>query len=95
MFTPPRLSWKPNIISLEESAIMAFIVAGNDKTFLGLLAILKKFAYRRQIFIKILSIKFHGHPRWYMHTDGQMARRPELDSLMMAQMDSETPKNEE
>jgi hypothetical protein len=57
-------------MSLEDSTLQQFNVAGNNKTYLGLYVkcpvflfhILTKFGFSQKISIRVLNIKFHVNP---------------------------------
>jgi len=76
LFIPPRLSWQPVTISLEDSYFMAFYVARNDKPnsspqakFLKCLSKLTELGLSRHIELNISNIKFHRAPS--SRVDGQ------------------------
>jgi hypothetical protein len=69
MFIPPRLSWEPVTISLEDSDFTAFCVTRNDKPnsgpqvkFLKFMSDLTELEFSRHIGLNISNIKFHKNP---------------------------------
>jgi hypothetical protein len=66
---PPRLSYQPDTISLEESDFIAIYCCRQQQNILGLRVkfrhfspVLTTFGISRHIFMKVLSINFHGNP---------------------------------